>query len=443
MLRIQFAIQLAELLGMDASSADAAVTSLSNAGITTARSSADFNGESSITREQAATMFARAFDITGSGQRFSDVGENTYYSAAVAGLYEAGIFSGYSDGTFGVGETFNHFDAVAAKLTEAGYLGGQVPSQPTTTPSTPDPVQDVQPSVPVAEPTVPDEPPLDEDALAWAAAYIEQEFDLPNLGEFVTQMVEEYGASVTPEDIDLRLRTWTDSAGNNPWHDRFGAVMDGRAAAGLNAISAAEILEFEDGARALMRASGLPAGFYDEQSDFHEALINDVSLAEMQDRIIEGFVAVQQAPIEVRQAFTDLVGVSGEEALASYFMDPDRALPAIERQVTTSQIMGMGTQHRFNINADVAGRLAAQGVDQNLAFTGFARLAALNPVFQETVGEGEDLDALEEGIEAQFFQDAEATREIEQRVAGRTAAFRGGGGAAATSEGVIGLGTSR
>jgi len=444
MTRGDFALRLAGSLGLDTSSVDAAIRALQQRGITTADSVENFNASNTVTREQAAVMFARAFDISSAiPSTFTDVVDNKYYTAALAGLQDAGIFVGYADGTFGVGKEFDarHFDVIWGNLETAGFLdadspGATIPGGATGTPA---PVQ-ADPSIPPSD----DEPAQDDpNSWMWAETYLAETFDLPGMGAFVQYLGEKYGAGLTSQMVELELRTWENSQGVNPFHERFGAVIDGRAAANLNPMSPQQILLWESQAAQIMREAGMPPGFYDEQSDFHQMMIGDLSVVQLQERLANGFVRVAQAPLAIRQAFTDFYGVQGDEALAAFFIDPDRAAPLIEKQVTAAEIAGEAVQHGFAPDMAMAERLATQGVDRQLAFTGFARLAALDPVFEETVGETEDLDAMGEGIEAEFFADADAMAAMQGRVESRVAAFSGGGGAAATSEGIVGLGTSR
>lgn len=215
------------------------------------------------------------------------------------------------------------------------------------------------------------------------------------------------------------------------------------------AISPSEILEYERQGAELMRAAGMPPSFYDHWSDFVKPISQRVSMAELGERVNEGFVRVAMAPRTVRQAFTSFFGPSGDAALAAYFLDPGKALPALRLQVQASEAAGAGLNFGFVLNRDRAKDIAAAGYDFAAAQDRFANLSSTRPIFQETLGEaavGDDLDALDEGVSAMFGLEGggDALQAIEQRKDRRTADFEGGGGAAGNpTEGARGLGASR
>ena len=447
--RGEFAVLLAERLGLDVSGSgafadtngtpyDGAVAALKKAGITTGTSTSKFSPYEVITREQVATFVGRAYDISRSGASvFGDVPTGHWANDYLNGLNDAGIFQGVGGGDFGLGQAFNfdHWSIVEERLD--GYTASSEPVGPSTPAIDPIGTPSVSPSpIPVDDPPDEVDVPVDADSYAWAEGYLEQYFDLPGMGDWIVQMVEQYGSALSNTIIDMEIRKTAQ------FQERYGVVMDARREAGLPAISAADILNFERTAAATMRASGLPKSFYDSRDDFHQLLIADVSVAELQERIAVGFERVAQAPLSVRQAYADYFGPSGDENLAAYLLDPDKAIPILEREVTTAEIGGAARDFGIDLTSQRAEQLAGYNVDRSLAFTGFARLAALEPLFQETAGERVDLTAESEGIDSQFLSDADATRALERRAAQRQAGTQGGGGAIVDQTGVIGLGSA-
>jgi hypothetical protein len=226
------------------------------------------------------------------------------------------------------------------------------------------------------------------------------------------------------------------------YRTRF-AGMAQRTAGGLNAISESEYLELERGYQSTLRQFGLPASFYDQPDDFAGFIGRDLSVAEIADRALKGYVRVQEAAPEVRAAFTQMFGVQGDANLAAWFLDPDKAAPLLERQVEMAAVSGSGAQQGFNIDQSIADTLVRRGIREEQAQQGFFELGRSRRLFDESISESQDLIAEREGVGAVFGTDAEAARLVDRRLQGRKAAFEGGGGALVTERGISGLGTSR
>jgi hypothetical protein len=84
------------------------------------------------------------------------------------------------------------------------------------------------------------------------------------------------GASETQVLLDMR---------DTPEFKTAFPEIELRKQAGLPAISPGEIVNYRNLATQYMRAAGLPAGFWDSNSDFTNLIASDVSLNELQQRI--------------------------------------------------------------------------------------------------------------------------------------------------------------
>lgn len=274
-----------------------------------------------------------------------------------------------------------------------------------------------------------------------AKAYLEQllgQWGLGSLADWAYRMLTE---DRSEDEIIQLLRQ------RNEYKDRFKAIVQ-RVAAGLPALSEADVLNYENTARGLFRSSGLPPGFYDDPDDFVDLLVKDVSSAELQTRIEDGFVRVTSADPSIRAVFGEWFGASGDAALASIFLDPARALPALQRQVATAEIGGVSRNFGFGFSQGAAAGLAARlggrtdigGISQ-----GFERLASVRPVFQETVSRrerGDDL--LAEGAGADFAFGTGDGERVRARIRQRVSELSGGSGRVASSQrGLIGAGSAR
>lgn len=255
------------------------------------------------------------------------------------------------------------------------------------------------------------------------------QFGLSSLADWAWKQYTK-GSSVDQIILDLRERP--------EYKARFPA-MEELSKQG-HALSESQYIAQEQQYAQIMHAAGLPPGFYDKPADYAELFTSNLSPAEVQSRVTNGFAAVANAPAEVRAEFSNFYGVSGDAALAAWFLNPDKAEPALEQQVAAATIGGTGV--RFGIHADLgtATQLAQQGVTADQAQSGFGTLEHQKGLFNENVDETQNLDVAKEGIGAQFGLSAAAIDEVQRRQQARQAAFQGSGGALATTKGAIGLG---
>lgn len=234
------------------------------------------------------------------------------------------------------------------------------------------------------------------------------------------------------------IRVLQDLRETDQYKQRF-AGMEARRAAGLNAISEAEYISYENNARQLMRAAGLPAEFYDRPEDFADLIGKDVSPAELNARINDGYLAAAQAPAEVRQQLRDLYGL-GEGDLAAYFLDPDRALPLIQRQFAASQVSGAGVTTGYGaLNVAEAERIASLGVTEDQARQGFGALVENEELFDALPGEQDGLIDRETQLGAVFGDDARARQQLERKAGARRSAASGSQSFQIGERGVSGL----
>lgn len=220
---------------------------------------------------------------------------------------------------------------------------------------------------------------------------------------------------------------------------RFKVIFD-RQAAGLPPVSPAEVIEYEKAATQLMSAYGLPKGYYDTPEDFQALLFKDVSPLELQTRLQSGYTRVLMAPPEVRQAFTDFFGPEGDGALASFFLDPDKAQPILEQNLAMAIASGTGTRYGLAVDYGMAESLARKGVSEQDLDMGMKSLVNQSPIFEENYAETEDLSINREGLAATFSLDPASSGKITKRIGERQAKAAGTGGPAMTQRGVIGTG---
>jgi hypothetical protein len=266
---------------------------------------------------------------------------------------------------------------------------------------------------------------------------------------YIEKILEDYGLPASLADWawerivngDSQEQIALDLRETNEFRQRFPAIA-AREAAGLPPISPAEYVAYERTAGQLLRQAGLPPGFYDDRSDFTELLTNDVSVAELNQRVSEqGWQRVASAPQQVRDAFGEFFGVQGDAALAAFFIDPERAVPLLQRMAAQADIAGRALQAgNLRLDANRAGELADIGIQGLQVQQAAANVAEKSALFSESVSETDDLTGEREGLNAALGVGDAST--LAARQAQRVAAFSGGGGAAAGQAGVAGLGSN-
>lgn len=257
------------------------------------------------------------------------------------------------------------------------------------------------------------------------------EYGLESLADFVWQQILA-GKSEIEVLQDLR---------NTPeFKTRFPAI-EARTKAGMPPLSPGEYVAYERQARQIMRAAGLPESFYDTNDDFTRYLTRDVSLSELNDRIQLGRKAMFEQPREVIDTLMRDYGAT-EGELTALFLDPDRALPLVEKQWRAAQIGGAGARTGFGSTRAENERLADLGISAEQAQQGFGLLGESRELFQSLDG-GEDVIDREEQLGAAFEDNPNARRRIEQRRRRRIGAFEAGGSFATSQTGVSGLGDTR
>lgn len=232
-----------------------------------------------------------------------------------------------------------------------------------------------------------------------------------------------------PDAIVFALR-------EQPAYQKRFAGNAARARKGLPELDPASYIGLENQFRETLRANGLPANFYDSTEDFTRLIEGDVSPAELNERVQQGYRAVVDADPQVKRQMQELYGV-GDAELAAYFLDPERAAPLLTRQARAAQIAARGVeQGGIQLSGALAEDLARRGVTEAEAQRGFAEISALGELRQAFAGE----TALtqEQLVGQQFGTDIQAQQELERRRRLRIGEFAGGGQFAQTRGGTSG-----
>lgn len=199
-------------------------------------------------------------------------------------------------------------------------------------------------------------------------------FDAELQGVIQNAMLAGYG----PDKIDLIM---PELEKTQSFQNRFPGFQT-RISNGYNAISLGDYLQLENSYHRILQEAGLPAGFYDDPSDFGQWIANNVSPDEIQNRVQLATAEANKIDPSVRNLLTQFYGL-GTGDLASYFLDQSRALPVIQRQYQTANIAAQAQKAGLAVN-DIGHyeSLLDQGLTLDAATQGYGMVKSL----YDTVG---------------------------------------------------------
>jgi len=216
------------------------------------------------------------------------------------------------------------------------------------------------------------------------------------------------------------------------YQERFKANQ-ARISKGLTALTPSEYLNLEDNYRQVLRAYGLTQ--FDNDAYVSQFLANDVSVAELSNRVVTAVQRVRNADPAISGMLRTYYGI-GQNDLVAYVLDPNQQFQKIERQIAASEIGVAAGRQGINIGVPVAEQLAAQGITQAEAQRGYATIADILPTAEKL----SDIYAgMEEGYglaeaEQEVFNTLASAQRKRQRLTQREiAAFSGTSGLGRTS----------
>lgn len=196
-------------------------------------------------------------------------------------------------------------------------------------------------------------------------------YGLGSLVESIKGMITD--ATVSPSQFAIALQN------TKEYQQRFSANQD-RIKAGLRALSPAEYINLEDSYQNIMRNYGLPASYYAKdsigtQAGFNKLLSNDVSAAELEDRIATAQQRVINSNPEVLASLKSFYPDITNSDILAYTLDPTKALTDIKRKVTAAEIGGAAMQRGLGTSMTRAEELGAAGVTKQQAQQGYGAIA--------------------------------------------------------------------
>lgn len=234
-------------------------------------------------------------------------------------------------------------------------------------------------------------------------------------------------AGYGPDKIDLIM---PDLEKTQAFKARFPGYAQ-RVANGYNAVSLGDYLNLEDTYHRILQESGLPAGFYDDPSDFANWIANDVSPQEIQTRVQMAVTEAQKIDPTTRNLLAQFYGLSTGD-LASYFLDSNRALPVIQRQYTTANIASYAAKAGLAVN-DIKHYegLLDQGLTVDTAAQGYGTVKSIYDTVGSVAGiYGETFDQSDAEADVFFNRNDKRRRIMAQEAATFSGQSRGATGEA-------------
>ena len=207
------------------------------------------------------------------------------------------------------------------------------------------------------------------------------EFNQYGLGSLVEPLKALIVSGPSSAELTLALRA-TDA-----YKKRFSANAD-RISKGLSALNEREYLGLEDQYQSIMRNYGLPASYYAKdsmgtQAGFNQLLANDVSAAELEDRVMTAQSRVINSNPEIKQALRSFYPDITDGDILAYTLDPTKALTDIKRKVTAAEIGGAALGAGLATSQTAAEGLAGYGVTKQQAQQGYSTIAEFLPTGQK------------------------------------------------------------
>jgi len=189
-------------------------------------------------------------------------------------------------------------------------------------------------------------------------------YDLDSLAPEILKMIQNgYDTSTIPT-----LLQETDA-----YKQRFAGNIT-REKNGLGVLSPAEYLSVEASYQQVLRSYGLPSGFYDQHSDFTDWIGKNVSAVELDKRAQIASDAVNSSDPFYVQSLQQMGFSQGD--MISHVLDPDRALPLLQKQIQASQIGAEALRQGLSYDTNSALQFASQGVSQNTAAQAYQQIGA-------------------------------------------------------------------
>jgi hypothetical protein len=251
-------------------------------------------------------------------------------------------------------------------------------------------------------------------------------YGLDSLFPLVSQYAQ---MGLTEDEIILNLRSTPE------YNARFPAMAtlskEGRA------ITEGAYIDYERQAAELEQRYGFPKGMV--MGSVTDLLIADIGGPELQDRLILASADSLTAPDDLKNQLSQFYGVESGEALRAYYLDPEKALPILQKQSASARIATQATRAgAAGISKSLAEELQGLGVSEEKAQQGFGKVVGQAGL---SAGKG-DVATTDTLIDANLKDSANAQGAAMRAGRSRVGRFQGGGGYVGNQKGISGLASS-
>jgi hypothetical protein len=274
--------------------------------------------------------------------------------------------------------------------------------------------------------------------------------DTPEMNRLVARLAAE-GVTNTNEILQNIRQTKT-------YQTAFAGLAEYNAQPGHVHMTESEYRTYSQSVLGASQQYGVPKGFID-QSEIGKLLVGNVSASEFQQRVEDIYSAVSNMDAGAKADLQNWYGI-GPSDLLTYFANPNKALPALQRQVASAEIgdyasrVGLSGLSETDAQqlAQQAKLSAAQGNNQLgtgvstiegslLSASKDAALLGSNPGAQAPSIDTNDLIGSQIAGFGGTNQRA-AQSDVEQAEQAKAAPFEKGGGFAQSEKGVTGIGSA-
>ena len=250
----------------------------------------------------------------------------------------------------------------------------------------------------------------------------------PNSTDLMNQITTLAQQGAQPDTIALTIQ-------NSPAYKARFSGNDARVAAGFSAYSAADYMTAENNYRSILSESGVPDQ-YQTQSFLASLIGKNVGTATLQNYVnMASQLATTQDPYMLQTAYQQYGLTQGD--LIAHFLDPNTAVPVLQQQFAGTQVAAEAARQNLALNQQNALSLAAQGVTQQQAQTGFTNIGSQLAQQQQIAASlggnaaniGSELTAAQFNANVNGISAAQAQQELTRQRAGLTNLYSGSSGA--------------
>lgn len=230
---------------------------------------------------------------------------------------------------------------------------------------------------------------------------------------------------------------------------RYGIIdeMRQRAIRGENVVvpTVEQVKEYETQYRTVMSAYGVPTWFYDSFDDAHNAIRNNLTVQQIEERVQTSYDVVQRMPAEVKDVFAEFYGDMGtDQGLLAAILDPEKTTRELGRATRASYFGGLARRQQEFVSKAQAEMYADLNRGPERAMEDVAQMAALRPLTETQMGETNIDSSGDLAFRAAALDDASAQAATEARLTtrrlGQQSTF---GGASGVQSGLTGSGRAQ